>query len=98
MKIIYGTGNVEKIKQMEKIIKINNFDVELLSIKDINFNEDIIEDGKTFEENSKIKADAIRKFCNSNGYGDYIIITDVFLQLHYQIIHILYLGEKQKVK
>ena len=76
MKIIYGTGNVEKIKQMEKIIKINNFDVELLSIKDINFNEDIIEDGKTFEENSKIKADAIRKFCNSNGYGDYIIITD----------------------
>ena len=76
MKIIYGTGNKEKVKQMEKIIKINNMEVELLSLKDINFNEDIIEDGATFEENSKIKAKVIREFCNKNGYTDYIIITD----------------------
>ena len=45
-------------------------------MKDINFNEDIIEDGQTFEENSKIKALAIREFCNKNGYNDVIIITD----------------------
>lgn len=76
MKIIYGTGNKEKVKQMEKIIKINNLEVELLDLKDINFNEDIVEDGTTFEENSKIKAEAIREFCNKNGYNDYIIITD----------------------
>ena len=76
MKIIYGTGNKEKVKQMEKIIKINNMEVELLNLKDINFNEDIVEDGETFEENSKIKAVAIREFCNKNGYSDYIIITD----------------------
>ena len=76
MKIIYGTGNKEKIKQMEKIIKINHFDVEILGLKEIQFNEDIIENGKTFEENSKIKAECIRKYCNNNGYSDYIIITD----------------------
>ena len=76
MKILYGTGNKEKILQMKKIIQINNFDVEILGLKDINFNEDIIEDGKTFEENSKIKAQAIREFCNKNGYSDVIIITD----------------------
>ncbi len=76
MKIIYGTGNKEKRKQMEKIIKINKLEVELLDLKEINFNEDIVEDGETFEENSKIKAEAIRKYCNKNGYNDYIIITD----------------------
>ena len=76
MKILYGTGNKEKLKQMEKIIEINNFDVELLSLKDIDFKDDIVEDGTTFEENSRIKADAIRKYCDKNGYHDYIIITD----------------------
>lgn len=76
MKIIYGTGNKEKIKQMQKIININNFDVQLLNLKDINFTDEIVEDGKNFEENSRIKANAIRSFCNENGYEDYIIITD----------------------
>lgn len=76
MKILYGTGNNEKLKQMEKIIKINNFDVELVGLKDINFHEDIVENGTTFEENSKIKADVIRKYCDENGYHDYIIVTD----------------------
>ena len=40
------------------------------------FNKEIIEDGKTFEENSYIKAMAIKKFCDENGIKDKIIITD----------------------
>lgn len=76
MKILYGTGNKEKILQIQKIIKINNFDAEILSLKDIGFVGNIVEDGQTFEENSKIKAIAIREFCNKNGYEDLIIITD----------------------
>ena len=75
MKIIYGTGNKEKLKQVEDFFKDNNFDVELLSTKDINFNEEIIEDGETFEENSLIKAKAIKEFCNKNNINE-IIITD----------------------
>ena len=76
MKILYGTGNKEKLNQMNKIIKVNNFNAEFMSLKDIGFNEDIIENGETFEENSKIKAVAIRKFCEENNLHDVIIVTD----------------------
>ena len=74
--MLYGTGNKEKLNQMNKIIKVNNFNAEIMSLKDIGFNEDIIENGETFEENSKIKAVAIRKFCEENNLHDVIIVTD----------------------
>lgn len=76
MKILYGTGNKEKLNQMDKIIKVNNFNAEIIGLKDIGFNKDIIEDGETFEENSKIKAVAIREFCEQNNLHDVIIVTD----------------------
>ena len=67
MKIIYGTTNKGKVENLKKIImedKIENIEIETL--KDIDFNEEIIEDGKTFEENSEIKAKAIEKYCKKN--------------------------------
>lgn len=76
MKILYGTGNKGKLNQMEKIIKVNNFDAQIMSIKDIGFDKDIVEDGETFEENSKIKAVAIREFCEKINFHDVVIVTD----------------------
>lgn len=76
MKILYGTGNKAKVEAMKKIIKIHNFDAELLTIKDINFNQEIEENGTTFEENSEIKAKAIKEFCNNINLKDIIILTD----------------------
>lgn len=76
MKILYGTGNKAKVEAMKKIIKAHDFDAELYTLKDIGFEEDIVEDGTTFEENSEIKANAIKKFCSKNGIDDKIIITD----------------------
>lgn len=76
MKILYGTGNKAKVEAMKKIIRIHNFDVELMTIKDINFNQEIVEDGETFEENSEIKARAIKKYCDENGMDDLIILAD----------------------
>ena len=38
----------------------------MLSLKDIGFNEDVEENGKTLAENAKIKAHAIQKYCKSN--------------------------------
>lgn len=76
MKILYGTSNKEKVSAMRKIIKSYDFDVELYTIKDIGFDKDIIEDGKTFEENSEIKARSIQEFCIQNNITDKIIITD----------------------
>lgn len=76
MKILYGTGNKGKLEQMAKIIRLNNFDAEIMGLKDIGFDKDIVEDGETFEENSKIKAVAIREFCEENNLHDVIIVTD----------------------
>ena len=76
MKIIYGTSNQNKVISMKKILKENEIDVTMYTLKDIGFNQEIIEDGKTFEENSTIKANAIKKFCEENKINDKIIITD----------------------
>jgi XTP/dITP diphosphohydrolase len=76
MKILFGTGNLGKLNQMKEIIRLNDLDVDLISLKDINFNENIIEDGETFEENSAIKANAIQKFCEKNNITGRVILTD----------------------
>lgn len=76
MKILYGTGNKGKVDAMKKIIKSHGFNAELYTLKDIGFNKEIIENGKTFEENSEIKANAIKEFCDENNIKDKIIITD----------------------
>ena len=75
MKIIYGSSNKAKLQEVKDFFNNNNIDVEVLSLKDINFNEEIEENGQTFEENSLIKANAIKDFCNKNDINE-IIITD----------------------
>lgn len=76
MKILYGTGNEGKIKELKRTIRLKEIEAEVITIKDINFNEEIEENGETFEENSKIKAEAIKKFCDNNGIEYEIIIAD----------------------
>lgn len=76
MKIIYGTGNKDKVVAFRKILKNLHIDSEVEILKDIGFDREIIEDGKTFEENSNIKAMAIKKFCEENNIKDKIILTD----------------------
>ena len=75
MKLIYGTGNQEKINQVKDYIKATDLDLEIISIKELGFNEEIEENGTTFEENSIIKAKAIKKYCERNNIEG-IIITD----------------------
>lgn len=75
MKIIYGTSNQEKINQVKEYLEYKQEDIEILSLKDISFNEEIDENGKTFEENSLIKAKAIKAFCDKNDIHE-IIMTD----------------------
>ena len=76
MEIIYGTSNPGKVEAMKKILKENKINAKMFTLKDIGFNQEIIEDGTTFEENSEIKANAIKKFCDDNNVKDKIIITD----------------------
>ena len=76
MKILYGTGNKAKVESMRKIIEVHGFDAELFTIKDVGYDQDVEETGTTFEENSEIKALAIKEFCEKNNITDKIIITD----------------------
>ena len=76
MKILYGTGNKNKVEAMIKIIKNHGFDAELFTTKDIGYSQDVEENGTTFDENSEIIALAIKEFCDKNNITDKIIITD----------------------
>lgn len=75
MKLIYGTSNRGKLQEIKDFFKNNKLNVEILSLKDINFNKEIEENGKTFEENSLIKAKAIKEFCTNHNINE-IIVTD----------------------
>lgn len=63
MKIFLATGNKHKIDEIKAIFK-DIKDIEILSIKDGVEIPDVVEDGKTFEENSAKKALEIAKFTN----------------------------------
>ena len=50
-KVIFATGNQGKMKEIREIL--GDLDIELLSLKDAGIDADIVEDGKTFEENAR---------------------------------------------
>ena len=75
MKVIFVTTNQGKIDQVKGFLEYKKIDMEFISLKDIGFNEDIIENGDTIEENSLIKAKTIKDFCNKNNINE-IIVTD----------------------
>ena len=56
-KIIFATGNKDKMREIREIMA--DLDVEILSMKEADIDVDIVEDGKTFEENALIKAKTI---------------------------------------
>lgn len=57
-KIILASGNQHKLKEIQSILK--DFEFELVTMAEAGFgDEEIIEDGDTFEANSLIKAKAV---------------------------------------
>ena len=76
MKILYGTNNKGKVAELNRTIRLQNIEAEIITLKDVNFNEEIEENGTTFEENSMIKAEAIKRFCDKNNIDYEIIIAD----------------------
>lgn len=61
MKLVFASGNENKVREVRQILEdVPAFSsVEILSLRDIGFTGDIVEDGQTFEENALIKARAI---------------------------------------
>ena len=75
-KVIFATGNQGKMKEIREIL--GDLDIELLSLKDAGIDADIVEDGKTFEENAQIKAKTI---CDLT--GEIVLADDSGLEIDY---------------
>lgn len=56
MKILLASRNKKKIAELRTLMQEYIEDIEILSLDDVGFYDEIIEDGKTFEENAIIKA------------------------------------------
>lgn len=70
-KIVLASNNKHKISEFKEILN----DYEILSLNDIGFTDEIIEDGNSFLENAFIKTDAVSVFLKNKGL-DYIVIAD----------------------
>ena len=56
MKILLASHNKNKIAELEALLKTVCADAEVVSLSDIGFTGEIVEDGETFTENALIKA------------------------------------------
>lgn len=64
--LVVATNNEHKLKEIRNILK----DYKILSLKDINFCNSILEDENTFEANSLKKANIVSKYCSKNTIAD----------------------------
>ena len=69
-KIVFATGNAGKMKEIREILA--DLPVEIYSMKEAGISVEIDENGKTFEENAKIKAQTVAG-CTD---GDMIVLAD----------------------
>ena len=74
MKIIAATKNKDKINEINEIVQ--GFPIEVLSMEEAGFDEDVEENGSTFEENALIKARSLHKKT-----GGYVMADDSGLSI-----------------
>jgi XTP/dITP diphosphohydrolase len=75
-KIIFATSNEGKMKEVRAILA--DLNIPVLSLKEAGIQADIIENGKTFEENAIIKAKTIMELC-----GEVVLADDSGLEVDY---------------
>jgi non-canonical purine NTP pyrophosphatase (RdgB/HAM1 family) len=54
MKILFATHNLGKLKEIQTML--SNTPIEIISLSDLSDEEDVIENGQTYYENARIKA------------------------------------------
>ncbi len=64
--LVLASNNPGKIKEIKEIVQ----DIELLSLKDVGFTDEIPEPYHTFEENALTKAMTIHSYCGKNVMAD----------------------------
>ena len=84
-RIIFATGNQEKMKEIKQIMA--EVPVEVCSMKEAGIHCEVEENGKTFSENARIKADGIasvlKKMYQNAGkeYTDIVLADDSGLEI-----------------
>ncbi len=81
MKLVFASNNAHKLDEVRAIMPA---EVQILSLHDIGFEQEIEENGTTLEENSKIKADTVYQWLRVTGYGlpvDGIFADDTGLEI-----------------
>lgn len=69
--IVLASNNQHKIKEFKEILANYN----IVTMADVGFTDDIVEDGTTFEENSKIKTNTIAKYLREKNLN-YMVMAD----------------------
>ena len=64
--LILASNNAHKVEEIKSILE----DYSILTLKDINYTEEIVENGTTFEENALIKARTICKYSGKTAISD----------------------------
>lgn len=90
-KIIFATGNKNKMIEIREILK--ELDAEILSMKEAGISLDIVEDGKTFEENARIKAVTVAKACDAIVLADDSGLEVDYLNKEPGVYSARYMGE-----
>ncbi len=73
-RIVFATGNQGKMREIREIM--SDFDMEIVSMKEAGVETDVVEDGKSFIENSFLKAEVIAAKCKECGYTEDIVLAD----------------------
>lgn len=76
-RIIFATGNENKMKEIRMILK--DLGLEILSMKEAGADVEIIEDGMSFEENAEIKARSVARVLTN----DIVLADDSGLEIDY---------------
>ena len=69
MKIVLASRNKKKISELNALLAKHIPEIEVLSLDDIGFEDEIVEDGETFEDNAYIKASTVARL-GYIGVGD----------------------------
>ena len=98
-KVIFATGNQDKMGEIRSIL--SDWDMEIQSMREAGIELEIVEDGKTFEENARIKANAVAAQVREEGVV--VLADDSGLEIDYLnkepgIYSARYLGEDTPYK
>jgi len=73
-KLVLASNNSGKIKEMKELLR--ELSIEVLSLKDMGIDINVVEDGTTFEENSRKKAEEIYDELIKNNESNFIVMAD----------------------